>query len=413
MSGVSHLIRYPSETDIRYARRNEVAWYTSDLKSACVRYAGYLSKQQPVRETGNPLFAAMIDDANWRGDSLDVFWQNFMVEAKARGCMLLLVDMPRAVPETQAGQIEQRAFPYLSAIKPEALTGWKTDARGFLTYAAINDTMEIDGQAKTVTREWDVQGWRVKLGGHVIESGEHGLGVCPVIAFSESGEFGESGEFAQIAVLSKRLFNLRSELDEILRSQTFSVLAFPLPDEVLMSFSESAAKISETIGTQNMLAHAQGSQPAFIAPPDGPAKVYEEVIANMESKIMDAGLNVQLPEGQESGLAMSLRFQALNSSLERFARRMEDFERRMWFVAARWLKVNVMPEISWNKNYALTDAEKELNELAMMQAALMPPETIREKQKQVVSALFGALPAVEMDALMAAIDATAQEQPAE
>ena len=31
-----------------------------------------------------------------RGNSLDVFWQEFGLAAKARGSMLLLVDMPRA-----------------------------------------------------------------------------------------------------------------------------------------------------------------------------------------------------------------------------------------------------------------------------------------------------------------------------
>ncbi len=84
------LVRFPSETQEQYDRRREVAWYANDLLPACQRFTGFLSSRPPLRETMNPLLLAFLDDCNWRGDQIDVFWQSFMIDALARGSMLLL-----------------------------------------------------------------------------------------------------------------------------------------------------------------------------------------------------------------------------------------------------------------------------------------------------------------------------------
>src|SRR5690606_20729474 len=144
----------------------------------------------------------------------------FMTEAKARGCMLLLVDMPDTLPETQADQIKQRAFPYLVAISPEQVTHYELDERGRLTTVSIADTgTNAKGEDITITRTWNTESWEVKHGEDVVKSGDHGLGVTPVLIFSESGAFPSEGAFSPIADLAKRLYNMLSELDELLRSQ--------------------------------------------------------------------------------------------------------------------------------------------------------------------------------------------------
>ncbi|MDP2811769.1 MAG: hypothetical protein Q8O34_16650 [Rhodocyclaceae bacterium] len=148
----ANLVRFPSETDEQYDRRKVVAWYANDLLPACQRFTGFLAMRPPLRETGNPLLIDFLDDCNWRGDQIDVFWQSFMIDALARGSMLLLVDMPRILPASQAAQREQRAFPFFTPIAPERVTQFRLDARGRLTFVEIADTLD-DGQP--VTRGWD------------------------------------------------------------------------------------------------------------------------------------------------------------------------------------------------------------------------------------------------------------------
>ena len=85
---------------------------------------------------------------------------------------------------------------------------------------------------------------------NILDAGEHPLSECPVLIGTEGGDFPHFGPFAPIADLSKRLFNLDSELDEILRSQTFSLLTMNVPQGSTSDQKLDAARVAgQTIGT--------------------------------------------------------------------------------------------------------------------------------------------------------------------
>lgn len=403
-TGETALVRYPRESAEKFARRNEVAWYENHMLSACRRFVGYLAKKPPLRDIGNPLLEDFAADCNWRSDALDVFWQGFMIEARARGSMLLLVDMPRGDVATLAEQMEQRFIPYLVPIKPEDVINYETDVRGLLSRCEYGATWE----GQQAVKGWDTTRWWVRIGEREVDGDDHGLGLCPVIAFSEAGEFPTFGDFAQIADISRRLFNARSELDEILRAQTFSLLTYHVPPD---QHDFNASGVAEAIGTHNMLIH-RGDAPGFIAPPEGPAATYLDTIAKLEQALARAALVVEAPEDKaaESGVALTIRFQALNSSLTAFARRMEDFERRMWTTACAWL--NLPPErvtVEWAKDYALADLRTELETLGAMQASGFADEAIRQQMKQIAALVFSAADPDEMQTILDAIEAGGAE----
>lgn len=389
--GSSYLIRYPREMDDKFARRNQVAWFVSDLMAACLRFTGYLSKRPPQRATSHPQMTALLDDCDWCGNALDVFWQQFMVQAKARGSMLLLVEKPRPGSE--------RNIPYLVAIETERMLQFKTSEAGRLTWVEISDTLP-DGRA--CVRGWDEAWWWVRIGEDVIEMEPHPLGVCPVLAFSESGQFPEVGEFGAIADVSKRLFNLHSELDELIRAQTFSLLAYHVPEN---NTQFEANKVSEAIGTHNMLIY-YGNAPGFIAPPDGPARTLETRIQRLEELINRLSHQVDSPDQVESGLAMTLRFQGLNAALTRFARRMEDLERQMLNLCARWLGLGERSEAvttAWAKDYALSDVSGELTQLQGLIDTGFPPVVLAEQRVSIANTLFSNLDPERMKELGQAI----------
>jgi hypothetical protein len=379
----SYLVRYPREGDEKFARRNAVAWYSNELSSACARFAGYLSKQRVARTVVNSLIERFLDDCDWKGNSLDVFWSTFSIEAKARGSMLLLIDMPN---ERQQSGGDFRDIPYLSMIFPEQVTSYSLNTQGMLTSVEIT---ERDG----VVRGWDTDCWWIRDGGadDAVKI-PHQLGVCPVLTFSES-DFPGFGEFAQIADLSKRLFNLRSELDEILRSQTFSLLALQIPPE--HSGIIDINKISVDIGTKNILAHT-GSPPTFIAPADGPARVYLDVIKQLEDKIRHVSHAVEAPTGGESGIALQIRFQQLNSSLSHWASRMEDLERRTLWLVGQWLGFEDETVVSWPDDYTLSDSSLDLETLATMQMTGFSQAAIIAKRQQIVVNEFSTLPDIDL-----------------
>ena len=403
-----YLVRYPRESEEKYTRRRETAWYASPLARACDRFSGYLARYRPMRDLNNPLLDSFADDCNWRGDSLDLFFDHFIFEAKARGTMLLLVDMPREMPERQDEQIDFRAFPYLVPIHPEQVSRYELDQRGkFSTVTIFEIETELDGRKVRIERTWDTQGWQVKKGEDVIEEGEHGLGVCPVLIFSETGDFPKEGAFSAIADISKRLYNAVSELMEISRSQTFSILAYQIPPEQAHNFD--LRQIAETISTDNMLVHS-GEPPSYIQPEAGPAEVYFREIEMLSKKIDEIGLNVQPPDTTEAGIAMQMRFQMLNAALSAFARRMEDFERRMWDLVCAWLGMNNTTNINWPKDYSLADMGHELEVLQQMQSVGAPPLYVQEKLKQLISLDFTAVQRDVLDDVLAQVNEAGHER---
>lgn len=406
--GATHLVQYPRESEQKFARRNELAFYASPLAQASGRFTGYLSTRSPVRDLPHALFTVVADDADGKGNGIDQFWQSFMVEAKARGSMLLLVDMPAInAAANLADQVRTRTAPVWTGIPPELLTDYEIGDDGRFTFAEFSGAWTApDGKREACRWRFDSTTWQAlsSEGGKVLAEGEHPLGQCPLLIFTEGGDFPHFGPFASIADLSKRLFNLDSELDEILRAQTFSLLTMQVPDDSSSQAKLDAAAVAgQTIGTNNLLVHS-GSTPAFIAPPDGPARVYLDRIAGLQARIDEIALNVATPNAKESGIALQMRFQAINAELSRFASRMEDLERNAWELSRRWLEMTTSPGVQWPRDFNLLDVLAELQILAEMRANGMPEQVIAQQMRRIVSQQFVGADQAQQDEIQNAID---------
>jgi hypothetical protein len=395
----SYLIQYPRESDEKYDRRKAIAWYVNDMKEACLRFTGYLARKSPMRTLDNDLLEAFANDCDWQGNSLDVFWGDFTVEAKSRGCMLLLVDMPAADQETD------RTFPYITSIPPEIVEEYETNERGLITKIEITGTTVIDGKIVDILRGWDTMKWWVRKGTTMISQGDHGLGVCPVLTFAE-GNFPNEGSFAQIADVSKRMYNARSELDEILRSQTFSILTYQTPPQQIVPLD--VATVAGQIGTNNMLIHS-GETPSFVAPPSGPADTYLAVISDLQNKIETIGHTLN-PAAGDTGIALSYKFQQINSALSQWATKLIDAERRVWDLVCLWLGLENKTEITWERDFSATDLTNELNILSVMQSSGFSLETLGAMRKRILGLAFPSISDEQMAELMNAEDQASVNQ---
>lgn len=408
----SVLVAYPRESAKKFAGRNRLAIYRNPLLEAVSRFAGYLTSRPPVRDAlDNPLYQAMAEDIDGKGNALDVFWAGFAQQAKARGSMLLLVDMPNANPASLGEQMAARVAPYFSVIAPESLKDWQIGDDGKFDWVSFHGRYpQPDGSLIDAVWQFDRAGWEVRdPEDRLIDGGEHPLGDCPVLIFTESGDFPCFGAFSEIADLAMDLMNQYSELREIHRSQNFSLLTMQVPDGTTDAQRIEAAKtVGETIGTSNLMVHS-GDTPEFIAPPDGPAKNYLESIKLLTDWINQVALNVEMPDQQESGIALQMRFQALNAALSAFAQRMEDLERRAWELSRRWLGMQAAPTVQWRRDFTLADIAVELATLQQMQLANMPASVIAEQQKRIISIQFPGLEQDDLSRLLEDIDGATQE----
>lgn len=406
LASQSALVRYPREAAVKFARRNQIATYASPLMRAAVRFSGYLAAKAPVREQAHDLYGLMMEDIDGKGSSIDTYWSVFSVEAKARGSMLLQVEMPQEIGTTAAEQMERRRIPYWMQIAPESVTDYALGDDGKFDFVEYKGQFEArDGTYIDCTWRFDRMQWQaLDEDRNVLGGGGHPLRECPVLIFTESGDFPCFGSFASIADVARRLFNAESELDEILRGATFPVLHQQVPEGTTNDQKLAAAKvIGETIGVHNLLVWSGSSPPGFIAPPDGPARVYLDLIKRLESRIDEIGLNVAAVNQQESGIAMRMRFAAINAELSRFAGRLENLERRAWDLSRRWLGFSSSPTVQWHRDFNLADVEQELRILQSMQASAMPAEVIAEQQQRIVSVQFAGVDSDRMEQITQAI----------
>lgn len=422
--GPCYLDRYPRESSEKLAGRAKVAQYINHLDRAVGRFTSFLGRRRPFRDgVDGPLMRLLVSNADMRGSPLDQFWASFAREAKARGSMLLVVDMAKAsdpmrddgTPAVQslADQVRMRAVPYLRAVPPEYVKAFSIDEEsGAFEAITLSWSVERGGRIVNITRSWDAQGWQEHVDGELTEASPHPFGVCPVLAFTESGgTFPRVGRYAQIADISRRLFNARSERDELLRSQTFSLLTYPVPAEAWPTWEQNRDKITATIGTHSMLVH-MGDTPAFIAPPNGPIEAYGAAIAELEEQIRVLSHADSTADGTspaESGLARRQRFEALNADLTAFAGQMQALEMRVWALFARGLGITNTAACEWPSDFNLADISAELDILDQMQVTGFPPRVLQAKRRSIVAIEFDAADERTKADVLAAVDEQTQE----
>jgi len=359
----SYIDKHTRESDDKYAERQKITDYSNIFVQKVGRYVGYLYKQKPIRVTKDKMLKMIFEDANNAGDSIDVFMSGFAKTAKVRGVGIVLVDMPKKedIPESKGEQIESRALPYFVDIAPESIVKYKIDKFGKFIFVAFEDELDestyTEEKITKIIRYYDESEWKVfDENGDILEGGAHNLGVCPVLAMGENGKYPDVGEFTQVANIAKRHYNLESEMDDIMRSQTFSILTIQ---------AENPSDVVITLSTDNAIKYGAGMQrPDFIAPDVSPSETYENKINKLEDRMNEICYDVSTGLQAESGIALDIKFQGLNGSLSNFAMRLQDLEIRMFDVVKKYLGLdNVEITISYPENFNIIDLDKEIRTL--------------------------------------------------
>ena len=375
--------KFGRESDDAYDARKEISnkEYENIFVSKVSRYCGYLLKKTPYRESAHNLIQPILADINRRGESANVFISNFTKNAKARGVNLVLVDSPKETGTDMQEQINNRLLPYVVEILPERVLEYKLNEFGAFEYVAFSDSMDNStyGNIDTedIVRYYDTTEWRVyDKEGIIIDSGLHGLSVCPVLIFSEKGEFESLGEFSQLAGMSKRLFNLDSEEKQLLRGQTFSLLTV---------FTEKGSTPEITIGTDSVLMYSGDHPPTYISSDASQAGTYATKRIDIKESMDRVAYDVSTSMSAESGISLEIKFEGLNSSLNSFAQRVEDLERRVWDLIC--IKIGIPLDsitIVYNMDFSISDLSSELDTLERINAIVDLPQYKAAKLKGVI-----------------------------
>jgi hypothetical protein len=292
-------------------RRRQIARYDNFAQALIDvfvdhQYAKAITRTFVKPNQPNEDYLRWIENVDGEGTHLDDWLKEHQTLAHTYGHVMVLMDRDAPDPTLPRSRANQGALVLRDYIPPDCLD-WLAP-RKQLTAVKLVEAVEREdltepsnfssnsttrGGATGDTRDdvnleylfvdtneiriYDANGSRKRLA-------SHGFGELPVVPFY-------SRRRARIPVLGRPLlrdprlfrdhFNLVSELRELLRSQTFSMLNIQLgPDE---DVEAARARLGQTSGTDTVLFTLGGA--SFVAPADGPAATLAQEIENVERKM--------------------------------------------------------------------------------------------------------------------------------
>ena len=368
----SYLIKHPRETDDKYLTRRKLSYYPNFVKKILKAYISHLFKRVIKRDAaGYKELERFWDKTNLRGEYIDRAMKRYATLAFIYGTVFLIVDRKPIQALTKAQELEN--LPYIVPKLPTDVVDFSVDQSGKLEWIVFQEIITSKKFKKEKDKEirfryFDTDSWQILKGTSLIDAvitqqGKHDLGVVPVIPLYaieplfETEFFGTSFIF-EIAKTNLRLYNALSELDEILRNQTFSILTLPAKDAVDRDQYEGI-----TLSTENALFYDPefGGKPEFIAPPTNPTESYETRIAELINYIYKQASLEFTGGALKSGVAMAFDFQETNSTLASMAQSLEGAEYQIIELIGRWFDKDLSKAIvEYSKDFSVVDLQQEL-----------------------------------------------------
>lgn len=380
-----NLFKHSAEKDEDYKRRLDMSYYYNFCAPIIDIYGDHLFKEAVNEEWGNieASIEEVTDDIDRKGSSIVEFRRELADMAQTFGHVFVVVDSPDYDTEsirTRAEQIDVRAFPYLTIYTPENVINWALDEFGKPYWVLLREVYEgnadpaqFDAKEKDkciyrlLTRtSWEVYDHDFKL----INSGTHPVGEVPIACIydkksKKARSFLGISSLADIAFISRDIYNACSELRQILRDQTFSFLA-------IQGTSDEYRELD--IGTgKGLLYPTERNVPQYVSPPSENAQTYFNHIDRQISKIyqlakLDSGgvsAKVADPQGiadGQSGVSKAWDFNQTNSALSSKSSNLEDGEFRIWQLFAKWEGKEWDGSIQYSNEFSVTSLMDDLSE---------------------------------------------------
>ncbi len=356
-----YLIQHKREEEDKFNRRKQLTIYPNYIRKIVDTFTAHIFKRPPQRKT-TPEYERFINNVDKRGTHIDDFMRKIFKLTCIYGTVFIIIDKPSEQAKTRYEELEKGLLPYATIRLPTQLHSYSLDNFGNLQEITFQETTSEGAIYRTfTTTEWRITDTRKK----VIAQGNHNLSVVPVarIAFTEQllpSDIISEPFIWNIAKLNFEIYNLISEIREILRNQTFPILTLPTS-----SPEEATRYKSLKVGTENGLFYnpEYGGKPDFIAPPPGPVEVYIEYLKLIIEQIYKS-VNLEFVLGtqsQKSGVALEFEFQNLNAMLAQFTMCMEQAEYEIAYLVEKWNgKDGFKGSINYTKDFSYRDAERQL-----------------------------------------------------
>ncbi len=330
--------------------------------------------------------------------------------AATMGHVVLYFDL---APETEddVDTAADQAMPYVRVYTPLDVLDWRRNEMGEMVWIklleAVQSTPASDDSRSITTfriRVVDETSWKLYdfKTGKFVSQGDHNLGTLPVVylfgkrrsLLTDVGEsvLGDPRNYID-------LFNLTSEIRELLRNQTFSFINLPLGSgDAAMSVESAQTMMGQQTGTMNVLFSAL---PAGILTGD-PANVasYHEEIARVKREIYrETGVQWEADiKGVEAKGSLELKREEMITRIAMYADECQQAEYALVDLWYRWrYGADVGPakvetdevHIHYPENYDPTPFKDVIDQAMAAQQLGMPAVFLKELRKALVTKFQG------------------------
>lgn len=411
----SYLVSHPRETSEKYNKRKELAYYLNYVAAVINSHVNPVFRKEPEREwKDNDLFSTFTTDTDTLGTSLNRFMKRAGLIAKIDAVAFIVIDNVAEQPGNMADVISQRALPYAYIVKPSQVKDYKTNKAGRLTeftYEVATDANKNNQATETWT--WTTTTWTCQYANGEKKEGLHQLKRLPVVPFYarpyEPGDVLPQSEFYNIAKTNKRLFNLCSEIDELIRNQAFNILTYPASE------GQTQDEVKEvTVGTENVMSYdgTLKGKPEFIAPSADPLQQLRDERKDLIEEIyrMAELSHVTGVETKSSGVAKQWDFNQTNQVLSDFALNAEEAEREVAKIFELWTNTTVSYYCKYSDDFGIVDVAAALDEVSKALDLNIGGKFNVEAKKKAVAIYLNDLPEDRYDAVVDDIDERGQDE---
>lgn len=402
----SNLFRHKKERSDNYVERIRMSYYYNFCAPIIDIYTNHLFALPIVTDWGNIEKAVDIrkDNVDRCGSSITEFRKEMAEASQIAGHSFVVVDKPQSqeAPVSLADQMDKDLFPYFTLFSPSDVLNWAVDEFGRAYWVLLreirsgnNDPSAFNPDLSQMVqyRIWTRSEWILFNAKYEeIGRGVNPIGMVPVEpVYNKKSKKQKSflgiSELADIAFIARDVYNRCSELNEIIRNQTFAFLTVQ---------GKSGDYNEAEVGTSLALLYPEGvNTPSYISPPPDNARVLMEQIDRQITKMfqlakLSGGSAVQDGEvSVQSGVSKAFDFHETNSALCKKAGQLEDAEQRIWRLFAKWEgQSDWEGSIIYPRDYNVKDLNADLEEAEKLMKIQLGEEFNTRMKKEIIKKKF-------------------------
>jgi len=399
----NYLMQHPFESAENYQRRVKTAYFYNYCSPIIDIYVSHLFKELPKRNFGslstNPLFENFLVDADFDNTSFNQYMRDAQRMASYYGQVHIIVDKPTVGTDTQFNAIEEDIRPYLSTITPENLLDWEytrlANGRQVLSMVKIRE-----GNNFRIWSQVDWELWAVDEKGEpfLIASGEHNLGIIPMVTlYNRKSNIRMVGlsDIQDIEDINKNIYYLCSDAKEIIENTAFPMLAMP--------FQKPSTDPEMMAGPKNILQFDPtevNSKPFWLEAPHSSLSEIREWVGQDINEIfriakMGGVRGTQSDTQAKSGIALKIENQQLEAALSEKADNVEQAEWDIITIWAMWQESDFDGSIDYPDDFNYDNLSVDLENAIKGKSLNITSKTFKQELDK--KSVAGLLPDLDED----------------